>query len=69
VQQKVLTAARLELQRSTQRDDQLPDRRRVPGESAARCRFLEGDAGHSKLAGQQIAALTWLELDNTFLET
>jgi hypothetical protein len=37
---EVIPFARLEIQRSTQRNDQLPDRRVMPGESTAGCRLM-----------------------------
>jgi hypothetical protein len=68
VKQEMLAPARLEIQRATQRNDQLPNWRSVPGEGAARCRFLEGDGGHGEFVAQPIAARTRCELDYTFLE-
>jgi hypothetical protein len=68
VEKEMLTASRLEIQRAAKRDDQLPNRRGVPGEGAARCRFLKRDAGHGEFIAQPIATRTCLDFDDALLE-
>src|SRR3954447_22727917 len=68
VEQEVVAVTRLEIERSAERDHQLPDRRGVPGERTARFRFLKGDAGGIDFSGQEVAALPRLQLEEAFLE-
>src|SRR6202008_2541238 len=48
VEKEMLALASLEIQRAAQGDDELANRCGVPGESAARCRLLEGDRGNGE---------------------
>ena len=68
MQPEVPALARLEIERPAQGGDELPRRRGVPGERAARLRFLKGDAGRCQLAAQHIAALARIESDVLFFE-
>jgi hypothetical protein len=65
---EVLAFARLEIKRSAQRYDQLPDGRVMPGEGAARGRLLKGDRGRRHFAAQQVAVLAGFKVDEAFLE-
>src|SRR5262245_41590118 len=65
---EVFAGARLEIERAAQGDDELADRRIVPGKCAARLRLLEGNAGGAGLAAQQIASRTASEIDRALLE-
>src|ERR1700761_3451112 len=68
VEKEMLTAASLEIQRAAQRDNQLPNRRSMPGEGAPRCRFLERDGGDGEFVAQPVAALAWFEFDDALFE-
>jgi len=65
---EVLAAARLEIQGPAQRDDQLPDRRGMPGEGAAGRGFLERRMGGVELAAEKVAVGAGFELDPALLE-
>jgi len=65
---EVLAFARLEIQRSTQRNDQLPDGRGTPGEGTAGGRLLKGGGHRRYCAAQDVAALGGLEVDEALLE-
>ncbi|HTB38657.1 MAG TPA: hypothetical protein VK777_16295 [Reyranella sp.] len=67
-QHEVLAAACLEIQGAAQRDDQLPDRRGVPGERAAGRGFLERRMGGVELAAEKVAVGTRRKLDRALLE-
>jgi hypothetical protein len=66
--EEVLPLARLEIERPTQGYDQLPDRRVVPGEGAARSGLLKGDRRRRHFAAQHVAALSGLKLNDALLE-
>ena len=66
---KMLALARLEIERSAERDDELSGWRIVPGKRAARRRLLERNARGAGLAAQQVAACAAGQVDRAFLET
>src|SRR5580693_1767980 len=68
LQHEVLAAARLEVQRPAQRDDQLADRGGMPGERAAGRGFLERRLGRDQLAAEKVAMGAGLELDRSLFE-
>src|SRR6266540_2288987 len=67
LQDEVLAAARLEIERAAQRDHELADRGGMPFEGAAGPGFLEGGMRGAELAGEEIAARAGLEIDEALL--
>jgi hypothetical protein len=65
--EEVLAFAGLEIKRSTQRDDKLPDGRGVPGEGAAGSRFLKRDGRRRHSAAQRVPPLA-VNIDDALLE-
>ena len=57
LQGEVLAAARLEVERAAQGDDELAHRRSVPGKGATRPGLLERGVDGAELAAQQVAAV------------
>src|SRR5713101_596584 len=64
---EVLAAARLEVERARQGDDELAHRRGVPGQRAARLGFLEGRLRRRQLVAQKVTVGAGFELDPTLL--
>src|SRR5712664_3452028 len=67
VKEKMLAISRLKIQGTAQRDHQLPGGRGMPGEGAARCRFLKRNGRRRHTAAQHVAALAWPKIDMTVL--
>src|SRR5580704_12960551 len=65
--EEVLPLARLEVERPTQRYDQLPDGRVMPGEGAARGRLLKRNR-RRHFAAQHVAARAGLKVNDALLE-
>src|SRR5271167_2033430 len=66
--QEVLPFARLEIERSTQRDNELPNGRRMPRERAAGSRLLKGDRRCRRSAAHDIASGARFQVDDALLE-
>jgi len=65
---KMLAVARREIERPTERYDELSGRRIMPGESATRCRLLERNPRGTGLSAQQVATRSARQVDRAFLE-
>src|SRR3984885_3152068 len=66
--EEVLTLARLEVERPTERYDQLPDGRIMPGEGAARGRLLKRDGRRRHFAAQHVAPGAGFKVNDALLE-
>src|SRR5277367_2386151 len=66
--EEVLPLARLEIERPTQRYDQLPDGCVVPGKGAARGRLLKRDRRRRHFAAQHVAARAGLKINDALFE-
>ena len=68
MKEKMLAIPGLKIQGTAQGDHQLPGGRGMPGEGAARRRFLKGNGRRRHAAAQHVAALAWRKIDMTVLE-
>ena len=69
VNREVLARAGLKVERSTQRYNELPGWRIMPGKRTAGSCFLKGDADNTGFAAQQVATCAIGKIDRSFLET